>query len=57
MISYLYGHSVACGKKKTDEHFMLDCSRGAYQIVLLRKSGEGALIGLGALKGMNTVGG
>ena len=49
-----YGHSVACGKKQIDEHFMLACSRGAYQNILLRKSG-GALIGVGALKGMNTV--
>ena len=38
----------ACGKKKIDEHFMLACSRGAYQKFLLRKSGRGAYRGGGA---------
>ena len=42
------------GRKKIDEHFMLACSRGAYQNFLLRES-DGALIGVGALKGINTV--
>ena len=46
--------AVTCGTKKIDEHFMLACSRDAYQIVLLRKV-VGALIGVGVLKRMNTV--
>ena len=29
-------------RKKIDEHFMLACIRGAYQKILLRKSGGGA---------------
>ena len=35
-------------KIKIDKHFMLACSRGAYQNVLLRKSGGGAYRGGGA---------
>ena len=41
-------------RKKIDEHFMLACSRGAYHFFCAEKV-DGALIGVGALKGTNTV--
>ena len=39
-------------RKKINEYFMFDCSRGAYQMFLLKKV-VGALIGVGVLKRMN----
>ena len=45
----------ACGKKKIDEHFILACSRGAYIIKkFCSEKVVVVLIGVGALKGMNT---
>ena len=41
-------------EKKIDEHFILACSRGAYQNICSEKV-MGALIGVGVLKGMNMV--